>query len=153
MWKPYLKIVAKRASSAIHVLDRFHIMAYFSKAIDEVRADEARKLKQEGFEPVLKGSRWCWLKRPENLSSKQEATLSDLVQMNLKTVKSYLLKEDFQNFWEYKYAGSAAAFLDQWCFRAMRSTRGLSVRVRKVRMWWTWCRCKRPSGRPSAWLL
>ena len=92
----------------IHVLDRFHIMSYFSKAIDEVRADEARKLKQEGFEPVLKGSRWCWLKRPENLSSKQEATLSDLVQMNLKTVKSYLLKEDFQNLWEYKYAGSAA---------------------------------------------
>ena len=104
----------------IDVLDRFHIRAYFSKAIDEVRGDEARKLEQKGFEPVLKGSRWCWLKRPENLSSKQEATLSDLVQMNVKTVKSYLLKEDFQNFWEYKYAGSVATFLDQWCFRAMR---------------------------------
>lgn len=121
MWKPYLKIIAKRASSAIHVLDRFHIMAYFSKAIDEVRAEEVRRLKANGQEPVLKGSRWCWLKRPENLTGHQEATLHELVQMNLKTVKSYLLKEDFQNFWAYQYPKSAAKFLDQWCFRAMRS--------------------------------
>lgn len=121
MWKPYLKVIAKRASSAIHVLDRFHIMAYFSKAIDEVRAEEVRRLKDEGREPVLKGSRWCWLKRPENLTNHQEATLDDLVQMNLKTVRSYLLKEDFQNFWSYQYPKSASKFLDQWCARAMRS--------------------------------
>jgi transposase len=121
MWKPYLKVIAKRASGAIHVLDRFHIMSHFSKAIDEVRADEARKLKQAGKEPVLKGSRWCWLKRPENLTDHQEAKLADLVRMNLKTVKSYLLKEDFQNFWEYTYPGAAARFLDRWCFRTMRS--------------------------------
>lgn len=121
MWKPYLKVIAKRASTAIHVLDRFHIMSHFSKAIDEVRAEEAGKLKLAGKEPVLKGSRWCWLKRPENLTETQEATLADLVRMNLKTVKSYLLKEDFQNFWEYTYPGAAGRFLDQWCFRTMRS--------------------------------
>jgi transposase len=121
MWKPYLKVIAKRASSAIHVLDRFHIMSHFSKAIDVVRADEARKLKHTGKEPVLTGSRWCWLKRPENLTDTQEATLADLVRMNLKTVKCYLLKEDFQNFWEYSYPGAAGRFLDQWCTRTMRS--------------------------------
>jgi len=121
MWKPYLKVIAKRASSAIHVLDRFHIMTHFSKAIDQVRADEARMLKASGKDPVLKGSRWCWLKRPENLTNDQEAKLSELVQMNLKTVKSYLLKEDFQNFWEYSYPAAAAKFLDRWCSRTMRS--------------------------------
>lgn len=121
MWKPYLTIIAKRASSAIHVLDRFHIMSHFSKAIDEVRADEARKLRAEGKDPVLKGSRWCWLKRPENLTGHQEATLADLVRLNLKTVKSYILKEDFQNFWEYTYPAAAAKFLDHWCYRTMRS--------------------------------
>ncbi|MGH7929627.1 MAG: ISL3 family transposase, partial [Candidatus Binatia bacterium] len=95
MWKPYLKIIAKRASSAVHILDRFHIMAHFSKAIDEVRADEARKMRQAGREPVLKGSRWCWLKRPENLTDNQDEKLADLLRMNLRTVRSYLLKEDF----------------------------------------------------------
>ena len=113
MWKPYLKVIANRASKAIHVLDWFHIMSHFSKAIDEVCADESRKLKKAGKEPVLRGSRWCWLKRPENLTEKQEATLADLVRMNLRTVKSYLLKEDFQNFWEYTYPGAAGRFLDQ----------------------------------------
>lgn len=121
MWKPYLKIIAQRAAAAIHVLDRFHIMSHFSKAIDEVRAEEARKMRQDGKEPVLKGSRWCWLKRPENLTDSQEATLADLVRMNLRTVKSYLLKEDFQNFWEYKCPRAAGKFLDQWCTRTMRS--------------------------------
>ena len=47
MWKPYLKVVVERAGQAVHVLDRFHIMSHFSKAIDEVRAVEARKLAAE----------------------------------------------------------------------------------------------------------
>jgi transposase len=42
MWKPYLRVIAKKAGGAIHVLDRFHIMAHLSKAIDEVRAQEGR---------------------------------------------------------------------------------------------------------------
>ncbi len=42
MWKPYLNVLAKEASSSIHMLDRFHIMQAMSKAIDEMRAEEAR---------------------------------------------------------------------------------------------------------------
>jgi len=44
MWRPYLKVVAKKAGGAIHVLDRFHIMAKMSKASDEVRAKESKEL-------------------------------------------------------------------------------------------------------------
>ena len=43
MWKPYLKVIAKKAGQTIHVLDRFHIMGHFGKAIDEVRAQERLK--------------------------------------------------------------------------------------------------------------
>jgi transposase len=32
-----------------------------------------------------------------------------------------LLKEEFQQFWEYESPAWAAKFLDQWCRRAMRS--------------------------------
>jgi transposase len=32
MWKPYLKVIAKKAGQAVHILDRFHIMQHFSKA-------------------------------------------------------------------------------------------------------------------------
>jgi transposase len=47
MWKPYLKVIAKKAKGALHILDRFHIMAHQNKAIDEVRAQEARELKKK----------------------------------------------------------------------------------------------------------
>ena len=43
MWKPYLKVIAKKAGHALHVLDRFHVVARMNKAIDEVRAQEARR--------------------------------------------------------------------------------------------------------------
>jgi transposase len=57
MWRPYLKVVAKKASQAIHILDRFHIMSHLNKAIDEVRAGEAKELARQGYEPVLKKTR------------------------------------------------------------------------------------------------
>ena len=57
----------------------------------------------------------------ENLSEKQEAKLSDLLQYNLKSVRAYLLKEDFNGFWEYVSPAWAEKFLDRWCTRAMRS--------------------------------
>jgi len=90
MWKPYLKVIAKKAGRAVHVLDRFHIMAHFSKAIDEVRAKEVKELKAKGYEPVLTKTRWLLLKRPENLTGKQETKLADLLHYNLRSVRAYL---------------------------------------------------------------
>jgi transposase len=121
MWRPYLRVIARKASQAIHVLDRFHIAMHMNKAIDEVRAQEARDLKAKGLEPILTHSRWCLLKRPENLTSKQEIKLSDLLRYNLKAVRSYLLKEDFQFFWDYVSPHWAGIFLDRWCRRAIQS--------------------------------
>jgi transposase len=34
---------------------------------------------RDGYEPVLKKSRWCFLKRPQNLTDKQTATLSEIL--------------------------------------------------------------------------
>ena len=121
MWKPYLKVIAKKAAQALHVLDRFHIAMHLNKAIDEVRAGEARRMKEEGLDPVLKHSRWCLLKRPANLTEKQGMKLADLLRHNLRTVRSYLLKEEFQFFWEYVSPAWAGKFLDGWCRLAMRS--------------------------------
>jgi transposase len=121
MWRPYLQVIAKKASQAVHVLDRFHIVQRMNKAIDEVRAAEARQLKQDGYEPILKGSRWLLLKRPDKLTEQQAIKLKEIVQYNLKSVRSHLMKEDFQRLWEYSSPTWAGKFLDQWCTRAMRS--------------------------------
>jgi transposase len=121
MWRPYLKVVAKKAAQAVHVLDRFHIMAKMNKAIDEVRAKEARELKAKGMGQVLKGARWTLLKRPENRTPAQEVKLSELVRYNLRAVRSHLLREEFQFFWTYLSPFWAGTFLDRWCRKVMRS--------------------------------
>ncbi|QDU88978.1 Transposase [Pirellulimonas nuda] len=120
-WKPYLKVIAARAGQAVHVLDRFHIMQKMNGAIDEIRAGEAKQMKADGYEPVLKHSRWCLLKRKENLTEKQTVKLSELLKYNLRSVRAHLLRGDFQRFWEYVSPGWAGRFLDEWCTRTMRS--------------------------------
>jgi transposase len=121
MWRPCLKVIGERLGGAIHVLDRFHIMKQFGLALDEIRAEESRRLKRDGYEPVLKRSRWCLLKRPENLTDKQAVKLSELLRYNLRTVRAYLLREDFQRLWEYSRPSWAGRFLDEWTRRVMRS--------------------------------
>lgn len=121
MWRAYLKVVKKKASHAIHVLDRFHIMSMMSKAIDKVRSEEAKEMRSAGLEPLLKGSRWWFLKRPENLTARQAGNLTEVLRYNLRTVRSYLLREGFQMFWDYVSPYWAGQFLDNWCGRVMRS--------------------------------
>jgi transposase len=121
MWKPYLRVIREKCGQALHILDRFHIVAKMNKAMDEVRSSEARKLLAAGHEPILKKSRWCLLKRKHNLTTTQRFRLRDLLHYNLKTVRAYLLKEDFHQFWNYESPVWAGKFLDEWCRQTMRS--------------------------------
>jgi len=121
MWKPYLKVIAKKIPQALHVLDRFHIVANLGKALNEVRASEARRMRREGYEEVLTHTKYCFLKNPENLTTKQKLKLDDVLQYDLKSVRAYLLKEAFQHLWSYKSPAWAQWYLDKWCARAMRS--------------------------------
>ena len=121
MWKPYLHVVRERCSQALHILDRFHIIAKMNEALDDVRAAESHKMAQDGHEPLLKKSRWCILKRKANLTAQQKFRLRDLLRYNLQTVRAYLLKEDFQRFWDYNSPTWAGRYLDFWCQETMRS--------------------------------
>jgi transposase len=78
-------------------------------------------MKREGRDPVLKRSRWLLLKRSENLSDEQHFRLRDLLRYNLKSVRAYILKEAFQQRWEYNSLAWAGKFLDEWCRQTMRS--------------------------------
>ena len=121
MWKPYLEVIREEIGQAVHVLDRFHLMKKMNEAIDQVRREEVLRLKQAGYEHILKHSRWCLLKRPENLTDHQTVKLRELMGYNLRSLRARLLREDFQRFWEYSSPGWAGKFLDEWCRRTMRS--------------------------------
>ena len=121
MWKPYLKVIRKKLPHAVHILDRFHVVAQLNKAVDEVRREESKRMKAEGYEDILKNSKYCFLKREENLTDKQAKKLGDLMQYDLRSIRAYQLKESFQGFWEYKSPFWADRYLTFWCNRAMRS--------------------------------
>jgi len=121
MWKPYLQVIKQRIGQAVHILDRYHIVARINKALDAVRAGEHRRMKQDGHDPLLTKSRWLLLKKPENLTNNQETSLKNLLKYNLQSVRAYLLKEDFQRLWTYISPGWASRFIDNWTTRVMRS--------------------------------
>jgi len=121
MWAPYLKVIAKKAPQALNVLDRFHIMRAFNEAIDQIRRGEANQFKASKQVNVLEKGRWLLLKRPENLSEKQTARMSELLKLNLAAIKGYLLREDFQRFWDYQRPDFAGKFLDNWVTRTLQT--------------------------------
>lgn len=65
----------------------------------------------------------CLLKRSENYTEKQPVKLAELMKYNLCTLRAYLLKEDFQQFWTYHSPTWAGKFFDAWCTNVMRSRR------------------------------
>jgi transposase len=121
MWKAFLQVVRTRCGSALHVLDRFHVAQLMSKAVDETRRQEVRALRARGRHPVLTKTRWLLLKRPKNLTRTERGRLRELVSINLRSVRAYLLKEQLQHFWRYKSASSAYWFLRDWTRLALRS--------------------------------
>jgi transposase len=148
MCKAYLNVIAEQVPKAVNVLDRFHIMKNMNVAIDEVRRTEVAELKRDGYEPILKHSRWCLLKRRENPTDPQAAKLDELLTYNLKSVKAMLMREDFQQFWTYLRPSWAMKFLDSWCEQAKESGLEPMTKVAKSlqhhhRLLANWFRAKR----------
>lgn len=123
MWKPYLQVIAAQAGQALHVLDRFHITSHLNQALDQVRRAEGTRLRaqsQEAAQP-LKHLRWPLLRRGSRVRGRAGQMLNALLASKLATARAWNLKETFFHFWRYKSVTWAGAFLDYWCFRAMRS--------------------------------
>ena len=60
-------------------------------------------------------------KRPANVTDAELPRLVDLLHYNLRAVRSYLLREEFQYFWTYVSPAWAGRFLDRWCTKVLRS--------------------------------
>ena len=123
MWKPYLQVIAAQAGQALHVLDRFHIAMHLNQAVDQVRRAESSRLRSKGKEAAerLKHMRWPLLRRGSRVRGHARQKLDALLASKLATARAWDLKESFLHFWHYKSPVWAGAFLDYWCFRAMRS--------------------------------
>lgn len=94
--------------------DKFHVTKVIGEAVDKVRREEQRT------QPILKHSRYIWLKNEHNLTSKQKDRLHALRDLNLKTAKAYQMMLTFKALW-IQPKPLAKAFLDKWYFWATHS--------------------------------
>jgi len=96
--------------------DRYHLAQLLSKAIDEVRRDEAPG------RPELRRTRYLWLKRPQKLTDRQRADLAWLRSRDrgLRTARAYRWRLAFDAFFDQPSA-LAEDYLDRWYRGAIRS--------------------------------
>lgn len=121
MWRAYLNVIAAKIPQALHVLDRFHITMHLNQAVDQVRRGETGRLRGRPAAEKLKRMRWQLLRRGSRVRGQAKQRLCGLLRANLATGRAWMLKETFRDFWRYRSLTWAAAFLDVWCERALRS--------------------------------
>jgi transposase len=115
MWKAFRNSTRKEgnAPQAVIVYDKFHVLGHLSEAMDKVRKQEYARLsgKDRRF---IKGQRYTLLSHWENLSLEGRKALRLLFQANRRLNKAYLLKESFDQLWDYWSPGWARRFFDNW---------------------------------------
>ena len=115
MWKAFRKSTLKEghAPQARIIYDKFHVLKHLGEAMDEVRRREYARLSgdQRRF---IKGQRYNLLSRWENLTLKGKQALKLLFQVNRRLNKAYLLKESFDQLWDYNRPGWARRFFENW---------------------------------------
>lgn len=113
----FAKGVAEHFVNATITYDKFHVVKLLNEAVDAVRRTEAKD------NPVLKNTRYTWLKNPDNLTIEQLNKRDELMANDfLKTAEAYRLKLSFQSIYDTAKTGIEASFLiDGWLTVAEKS--------------------------------
>jgi transposase len=115
MSKAFIKGIREALPNAEITFDPFHLIQLMNDALGKVRAEEAQL-----FPELLHGSRYAFLKNPENLTTKQDETLTKLSHYHLKTGKAYLIKLGLQDVYFANTRVDAEALLKSWYNWAIR---------------------------------
>ena len=113
----FIKGVEANLPNASVVFDRFHVSKVINEAVDKVRKSEVEK------NPILKGSKYIFLKNRENLTAYQKQRLEgiQLSGLNLKTMKALNIREAFQQIYQAPTSEMFDKLLRKWYFWATHS--------------------------------
>jgi transposase len=115
-------VVAERTPNATLGIDAFHLVAWATDALDEVRRqvwNEARKSGMSGHADQLKGCRYALWRNPEDLTPHQAGKLAWIAKVNTKLYRAYLMNEQLRLAIRKKGV-LALAMLDGWLDWAQR---------------------------------
>jgi len=113
------------------VHDKFHISKHLNEAVDKVRRQEHKVLKQAG-DQRLTGSKQLWLFDPDNIRDDRQQEFEALKNQELKTARAWAIKENFRWFWTYCYPGTAENYFQDWYSWASRCRLPPMVKVAKM---------------------
>jgi transposase len=115
MWKPFRAstLKAENAPQATILYDKFHVLRHLQDALDKVRKSEYARL-SGARRRFIKGQRFALLSRWRNLALQGRRALRLLFRANKRLYTAYLLKESFEQLWDYEVAGWARRFFENW---------------------------------------
>jgi transposase len=116
----YMGAIEEHCPNATLVLDRFHIVKALNEALDEVRKEQWREA-SEHERKALKGLRWLLFKHSAHRSKKDSRILNALRKGNRRIHRAWVLKDEFEHFWEYGAPWAAERFIKRWCTVALKS--------------------------------
>ena len=122
MWDPYENSIRANLPGAADkiVYDKFHVAKHLGEAVDEVRRAESKQLREEKDDRLV-GTRYQWLRHPDNFEDSQWREFQGLRHSKLKTARAWALKEQAMVLWDYHYETSARKHFAWWYRWASRS--------------------------------
>jgi len=128
-------VVTERAPRAQLCLDPFHVVAWATTALDQVRRGMVAQLRAGGHDDeaaALKGSRWALLRNPPDLTGDQRTTMAGIAKANGGLYRAYLLKEQLREIFACRDPVKARALLAGWIAWAQRSRLPAFVKLAKT---------------------
>ena len=124
----FIKGVSETLTNATITFDKFHILKLINKAVDQVRREEA------ATQPLLKKTRYIFLKNEKNLTQNQRETLEELQlpKLRIKSVKALRIRESFQDIYQAETEDDFTLLLNKWYFWATHSRLEPIIKVAKT---------------------
>jgi len=106
----FIKGVNDNLPNAEITFDKFHILKIINEAVDDVRREEART------NPLLKKTRYIFLKNEANLTDKQRAKKEELklADLNLQSMEALRMRETFQQIYHAETEEAFSKLLRDW---------------------------------------
>jgi len=113
MWDPYILSVRESLPHAQIIFDRFHLKKHLNQCIDTLRRTIVTQSPKEQ-KRFVKDKRWVLLKKQSHHTEKDKQSLLELKEINSPLYEGYLIKEQFDLFFDCPNAEEAKDFLDKW---------------------------------------
>jgi transposase len=128
------KVVERRCPAAVQCADPFHVVAWATDALDQVRRESWNRARRQpggmhrvshrrviavGTGKALKHARYALWKNPEDLTTNQAVKLAWIAKTDRRLYRAYLLKEGLRLVFQLR-GEEAKHALDQWLKWARR---------------------------------